>query len=121
VSADGELIDALAELARRSNQAFRRGAFAERPASEIQVLLVVAARQQARVSEVATDLEIDRSTSRHALSRLLADGLVTELPDRDDGRRSFFELTSAGSDLLGRYLARLPQELRKHVASRAAR
>jgi DNA-binding MarR family transcriptional regulator len=118
---DDHLIAALAELARHSNQAFRRGVFAERASNELQVLLVLAARGRARVPEIASDLEIDRSTSRHALSRLLADGLVTELSDPDDGRRSFFEPTRSGRSLLARYLGGLPAELRGHLTKVAAR
>jgi DNA-binding MarR family transcriptional regulator len=98
--------------------AFRRGAFPERRSDEIQVLLVIAAAGEARVPEVAEQLAVDRSTARHAITRLMRDGLLSERPDPDDGRRSFFGTTASGRRLLRRYVATLGDDLLEELARR---
>lgn len=67
-------------------------------ASEIDTLDQIASTGEARMSEIATGLLVDRSTATRAVDRLVDRGLATRRRDPEDARASLVTLTSAGNE-----------------------
>lgn len=65
-------------------------------ASEIDALDQLALAGEARMSEIAAGLLIDRSTATRAVNRLVERGLATRRRDPGDARASLVTLTTAG-------------------------
>ncbi|UVE95125.1 MULTISPECIES: MarR family transcriptional regulator [unclassified Dietzia] len=58
----------------------------------------------ARVTDLAARIHTDVSVVSRQVSQLESRGLITKVPDPDDGRASLVTLTSAGAELISRVL-----------------
>lgn len=96
------------------------------------VLTVVSMLEPARVSDVASRLNLDLSTVSRQVAHLERSGLVGRQADPDDGRASRLSTTARGHDVLDRVrqsrqrlladaLAGWSQDDRRHLASLTTR
>jgi DNA-binding MarR family transcriptional regulator len=101
----GELTNAITSVARLAHSNTLYDAMAARAGLELRpYLLGVLARirdlQPVRMSDVADEMDYDRSTVSRHVAELVAIGHVRRLPDPADGRVVILEVTPAGEAAL---------------------
>jgi len=67
---------------------------------QVQLLEIIARTQNARVDDIAREIDIRAGTASKAVDRSEAAGLVRRAPNPDDRRSSLLFLTDAGAELL---------------------
>lgn len=73
---------------------------AELPGHGFGALVSIRKREQARVSDIACDLQVDLSVASRQIAALVSDGLVERHPDPADRRAHLLAVTDAGVDAL---------------------
>jgi len=67
---------------------------------QLQLLDIIARTKNARVDDIAREIDIRAGTASKAVDRSEAAGLVRRAPNPDDRRSSLLSLTDAGAELL---------------------
>jgi DNA-binding MarR family transcriptional regulator len=67
---------------------------------QVQLLDIIARTENARVDDIAREIDIRAGTASKAVDRAEAAGLVRRAPNPDDRRSSLLSLTDAGTELL---------------------
>ena len=86
-------------------------------------LAILGAGQPLRVSDLAAQLDVERSTVSRRVTELVRLGLVTRSTDQNDRRAAVLKLTRSGERALARIQARLARDPLVHhrlVAGQAA-
>lgn len=96
-----QLIDALADLARRHrNLTVRLARESGRPASHVAVLAALARLGEVRLAELADELLVDPSVVSRHVSPLEQEGSIARRPDPADARAALIRVTDAGAQVL---------------------
>lgn len=92
------------KVAAQYRRLFPYGGFEDLDTAELQILLAVTSSQAVTPAAIAEVLGLQRQSVGRPVMRLQEAGLVEIRPHADDGRMKVVSSTSAGDDLIQRFL-----------------
>ena len=89
-------LDQLAELIAVQGEAFLRDAGIQIPSRAVSTALLIGERGNISAADIAEALDQPHQLATQRIELLISAGIVSRLPDPDDGRRKSLQLTDTG-------------------------